>query len=169
MILTDVQRKILLAVVMQANASEADIARLLRVREYTVRAAIGMFLERRVFIQRSAFVNPYALGLHHDATRLSLPLESQKHYAKFREILAHAEESVSVIEHGGAFQLELRTYTRCAEHLQAFYESLAEKFPYPFRIHGSMKVLEQEYSGILDPACLLKHGPSWDMARSRKG
>jgi hypothetical protein len=38
-----------------------------------------MFLERRNSIQRSAFVNPFLLGLTHHGTLLSLPLESQKH------------------------------------------------------------------------------------------
>lgn len=151
MVLSDTQRKILFAVVMQATASESEIARLLGVREHIVRRTIRMFLDSGVFIQRSAFVNPFALGLTHQSTLLSLPLESQKHYTKLRETLANAEESVAVIEHGGPFQLELRTYTRDAYHLQKFFSDLAKKFPYPFHIHESLTILDHEYSGTPCP------------------
>ncbi len=159
MVLSDTQRKILLAVVMQATASESEIARLLGVREHIVRRSIRMFLDSGVFIQRSAFVNPYALGLTHQSTLLSLPLESQKHYTKFRDILATAEESVAVIEHGGPCQLELRTYTRDSYHLQALFESLTKKFSHPFHIHESITILEQEYSGIPVPSLTPKTQP----------
>lgn len=159
MVLSDTQRKILLAVVMQATASESEIARLLGVREHIVRRTIRMFLDSGVFIQRSAFVNPFALGLTHQSTLLSLPLESQKQYSKFREILATSEESVAVIEHGGPCQLELRTYTRDSYHLQTFFEGLTKRFPHPFHIHESLTILEQEYSGIPAPDLAPKTRP----------
>jgi len=149
--LSDVQRKILHAVVANASASEMEIARTLEIRHHIVRRTIDMFLEKQVFIQRSAFVNPYALGLNHEAMHISLPLTSQKHYTKFRNLLASCEEAVAVIEHGGACQVELRTYTRSPAHLQAFLDSLAKTFPHPFRIHSSLTILEQEYYGVPDP------------------
>lgn len=145
--------------IMRANVPESEIARLLGVRIHIVRRALGMFLERRVFLQRSAFVNPFALGLLPSATRLSLPLASQKHYEKFRDILAHSEETVAVVEHGGAYQIELRTYTRDMAHLHRFYESLAQRFPYPFHIHSCSTILEQEYSGVVDPNVTLPTCP----------
>lgn len=136
---------------MRASASDAEIARILGIRHHVVRRAIGIFLERGIFIQRSAFVDPFVLGLHHETTLISLPSESQRHYGKLRELLANSEESVAVIEHGGPSQLEVRTYTRGPAHLQAFFEDLAKKFPHPFRITGTLTILEQEYSGVWEP------------------
>ena len=148
MILSDTQRKILLAVVMQANASEAEMARLLGIREHIVRRTVRMFLERKIFIQRSAFVNPFVLGLTHHSTKLSLPLESQKYYLKFRDILASVDGSVAVIEHGGAHALELRTYSHGLSHLQSIFETIAKQFSHPFHIHESLTILEHEYPGL---------------------
>lgn len=148
MTLSDAQRKILLAVIMQASKSEAEIARDLGMRMHTVRRTIQMFLERKIFIQRSAFVNPFVLGLTHHSTLLSLPLGSQKHYLKFRHILANIEGAVAVIEHGGAHQLELRTYTNSLWHLQNIFDAIAKEFEYPFRIHESLTILEHEFPGL---------------------
>lgn len=144
---------------MQATASESEVSRFLGIREHIVRRTIRMFLDSGIFIQRSAFVNPHVLGLNHQSTLLSLPLESQKHYTKFREILATTEEAVAVIEHGGPHQLELRTYTRDSYHLQTLFESLAKKFPHPFNVHESLTILEQEYSGIPVPDLAQKTQP----------
>jgi DNA-binding Lrp family transcriptional regulator len=116
-----------------------------------------MFLDSRIFIQRSAFVNPFVLGLTHQTTLLSLPLESQKYYSKFRDILATAEESVAVFEHGGTPQIEVRTYTRGPAHLQEFFDSLAKKFAHPFHIHESLTILEHEYPGLSAPELASKN------------
>jgi DNA-binding Lrp family transcriptional regulator len=110
-----------------------------------------MFLDSGILIQRSAFVNPFMLGLTHQTTLLSLPLESQKYYSNFRDLLARSEESVAIIEHGGNRQIEVRTYTRGPSHLQHFFDSLATTFAHPFHIQESLTILEHEYPGISSP------------------
>jgi DNA-binding Lrp family transcriptional regulator len=90
---------------------------------------------------------------------LSLPLESQKHYAKFRDVLASVDGSVAVIEHGGAHQLELRTYSPSSWHLQNIFETIGQNFLHPFHIHESLMILEHEYSGLSPTAPIAKNRP----------
>jgi DNA-directed RNA polymerase specialized sigma24 family protein len=48
--LTSEQRAILGAVLLQANVSHADIARLLGIREHTVRRTVDLFFERKIVL-----------------------------------------------------------------------------------------------------------------------
>jgi DNA-binding Lrp family transcriptional regulator len=90
---------------------------------------------------------------------LSLPLESQKHYVRFRDILASVDGAVAVIEHGGAHALELRTFSHGLFHLQSIFETIAKQFSHPFHIHESLTILEHEYPGLVPLGPLAKDRP----------
>jgi DNA-binding Lrp family transcriptional regulator len=163
--LTDIQRRILLTTILQANTPESEIARALDIREHTVRRTMMSFFESGILLRRSVFINPHILGLTYNVATISLPLKSQKHQKSFLELLASAEESVAVYELGGETQCELRFLTRNADHRKRFLEHLAERFPHPFHIRSSLVIEEQEYSGISEPEIpkdaipLLRFGP----------
>lgn len=149
--LSDVQRRILLATIMQADTPETEIARLLDVREHTVRRTIMSCFESGILLRRSVFINPHVLGLTYNVATISLPLKSQKFQKSFLELLVSAEESVAVYELGGESQCDLRFLTRSGDHRKRFLEQIAERFPHPFHIRSSFVIEEQEYSGISEP------------------
>jgi len=163
--LSDVQRRILLTAILQADTPESEIARALDVREHTVRRTMMALFESGILLRRSVFINPHMLGLTYNVATISLPLKSQKHQKSFLEILTSAEESVAVYELGGETQFELRFLTRNGDHRKKFLEQLAERFPHPFHIRSSLVIEEQEYSGISEPEIpkdavpLLRFGP----------
>ncbi len=163
--LNEVQRRILLAAILQANAPESAIARLLDVREHVVRRTMMILFESGILLRRSIFINPFMLGLSYHVVTISLPSKAQKHQKSFMELLASADETVAVYELGGETQCELRFLSRGAEHCKRFFERIAERFPHPFHIRESFLIEEQEYSGIWEPDMpksglpLLRFGP----------
>lgn len=150
MVLSETQRRILQAVIMRANVPEAEIARMLKMQQHTVRRAIKFFLESGIFVRRCVFVDPHALNLSNYLIRLSLPLSARKHYDSFVKTLVDAEETVGLVEFGGDRHLELRVYTSDATHLQLFFEKLAVQVKHPFHVEDCFLILDQEYSGTFD-------------------
>lgn len=150
MILSETQKRILHAVIMRANVPEAEIARMLKLQQHTVRRAIKFFLESGIFVRRCVFVDPHALGLSNYLVRLSLPLSARKHYDSFVKTLVDAEETVGLVEFGGDRHLELRIYTCDPNHVQLFFENLARQVKHPFHIDECSLILDQEYSGTFE-------------------
>ena len=148
MILTDIQRKILSSVIMQADATESDIARILKIRESTVRTAIRMFLDKGILVRRSIFVDPIILGLSHYIIPLSLPLNAAKKKKQLIKALAEAEETAAVYELGGEFQIEARVYVRNVLHLEEYLERIASQFPEHLHIGSLLSIVHHEYSGV---------------------
>ncbi|MFM1848737.1 MAG: hypothetical protein RL417_2211 [Pseudomonadota bacterium] len=150
MVLSETQKKILQAVLMRANVPDAEIARMLKLKQHTVRRSIKFFLESGIFTRRCVFVDPHALGLSNYLVRLSLPVGARKHYDSFVRTLVDAEETVGLVEFGGDRHLELRIYAYNANHLQLFLEKLAMQVKHPFYIEECFLILDQEYSGIFE-------------------
>lgn len=163
--LSDIQRRILFSVVLHAEKSVPEIGRLLGIRDHIVRRTILMFFEKKIFLRRSAYINPHMLGLTLYVVHITLPLISAKSRRKLLEILTSIDEACSVAELGGEGQFEVRLLARNRDHLSEVFEGLALKLPFPFRIHRCLTVLESDYSGTMDrhdprdPASTLHFGP----------
>jgi DNA-binding Lrp family transcriptional regulator len=149
---SEVERRILYAVTLNASASVSTIAEMLGVRSHTVRRTISMLLANRVFLRRSVWVNTHVLGLSYYIIQLELPLRSFEAREEFLATVCGFEETAAVVELGGEAQFELRILARDSFHLAWFFEQLASKFRHTFRISKFLTTLEQEYSGPHDPA-----------------
>jgi DNA-binding Lrp family transcriptional regulator len=154
-----VQHKILLATVMRADASCGEIAHILGVREHIVRRTVGMFLDRRIFVRRSIFVDPFALGLIPHVIMFSLPVASLAARNQLIESLVAADEVMALTELGGDNHLELRTLTRGPLHQREFLDAIARTSKQGLHIRSCLAVLEHEYSGIIDPSVPPKYRP----------
>lgn len=160
--LTKTQRQILYAVTLNANASVAEVARMLGFRDHVVRRTIDFFLEAKVFLRRAAWLNPYLLGLEQHVLHVELPLQSLASRKLFLELASSSEEAIAVIELGSDAQFELRLLTRDSMHLSQFLENLSNRFPLPFRILRCLTTIETEYSGSCEPGLPLV---SWEPLR----
>ncbi len=158
--LTTSQKHILDAVVLQANKSALELSRELGLREHAVRRGISSLLDQGVFLRRSIWVDPHALGLNLHILQLELPLKSMIHRGAFLEQLVSLEESCAVAELGGEGLFEVRILSSGREHLDTIFQSLAESSPAPFRIRACMTVLEQDYSGTSEPGTKRASGHS---------
>jgi DNA-binding Lrp family transcriptional regulator len=158
--LTEIQRKILHAVILQANAPEADIARSLKIRAHTVRRTIQMFLESGIFVRRSVFIDPGALGLSQQVILLSLPLGTLREKKKLIDILVAADEVSAVYELTGEAQVEIRLCTRGPASLNAFLGKLAKEFSESLFVRSIHTITEYEYSGVGNTTSSGKHNPS---------
>jgi len=157
--LTSEQRAILGAVLLQANVAHADIARCLGIREHTVRRALDLFFERRIVLGRHVFVDPYALGLTYYVVLIGLPGSTDKARKKFIEILKNAEQVTTVTQVGGDSQIEVGLYATTQQHLRSFFDHLIGSFPGTIEIRNWYVMVEQEYSGLLEPPATLENKP----------
>lgn len=157
--LTSEQRAFLGAVLLQANVSHADIARLLGIREHTVRRTVDLFFERKIVLGRHVFIDPYALGLTYYAVLLGLPGSTDTARKKFIELLKSAEQVTTVTQIGGDDQVEVGLYVASLEHLRRFFDDLTGAFPGAIEVRSSLIIVEQEYSGLIEPPGKLAHKP----------
>lgn len=155
--LTATQKQILYAVVLQANKSVPEICREIGLREPAVRRGIAFLLDKGVFLRRSIWVNPHALGLNLFIVQVELPLKSIIHREAFLKCLVALEESCTVAELGGEGLFEVRVLATGRAHLDTLFQSLAETSPAPFRIRTCVTMLEQDYSGTSEQDS--KQGP----------
>jgi DNA-binding Lrp family transcriptional regulator len=158
--LTATQKQILDAVVLQANKSAPEIARELGLRVHVVRRGIASLLEQGVFLRRSIWVNPHALGLNLHIVQIELPLKSMIHREAFLRHLVALDETCVVAELGGEGLFEVRILATGRGHLDSLFQSLAQTAPTPFRIRSCLTVLEQDYSGTSEPGSKKRSGAS---------
>lgn len=151
--LSDAQRRILFATVLHADKSVAEISRWLGFRDHIVRRTLQMFFDTKIFLRRTVYVNPHVLGFTQYVVHISLPLKSAKNRQKFIEVVTSGDEAVAVAELGGEGQFEIRLLARSRDHLSEIFEKLADNFPFSFRIHRCLTVLEADYSGTMDRQC----------------
>jgi DNA-binding Lrp family transcriptional regulator len=149
--LTPTQKQILCAVVLQANRSVSAISREVGLREHVVRRTIESLLEQGVFLRRSIWVNPHALGLTLHIVRVELPLKFMNRREAFVKHLVSLDESCAVAELGGEGLFELRVLVTGRGHLDRLLQTLAQTSPAPFSIRACLTVLEQDYSGTIEP------------------
>jgi DNA-binding Lrp family transcriptional regulator len=162
--LSAAQKQILNAVVLQANKSVQEISREIGFREHAVRRGISSLLEQGVFLRRSIWVNPHALGLNLHIVQMELPLKSMIHREAFLQHLVALEESCAVAELGGEGLFEVRLLATGRHHLDNLFKSLAETSPVPFRIRTCLTVFEQDYSGTSELGRKKATGPSLHFA-----
>jgi DNA-binding Lrp family transcriptional regulator len=158
--LTANQKQILYAVLLQANKSVTEISGELGMREHAVRRGISWLLDHGVFLRRSIWVDPHVLGLNLHIVQVEIPLKSMIHRERFLETLVSLEESCAVAELGGEGLFEIRILVSGREHLDAIFQSLAQRVPTPFSIRTCLSVFEQDYSGTSDPGSAERIGSS---------
>jgi DNA-binding Lrp family transcriptional regulator len=158
--LTATQKQILYAVLLQADRSVTEIACELGIREHAVRLGVSWLIDHGVFLRRSIWVDPHALGLNLHVVQVELPLKSMIHREAFLEQLVSLEESCAVAELGGHGLFEVRILATGREHLDAIFQSLAQTAPIPFSIRTCLTVLEQDYSGTAEPGGAKRSGTS---------
>ena len=149
--LTEIQRKILYAVTLNAGTSVAELARMLKLRDYVVRRALDAFFDAKIFLRRSSWINTHLIGLDYHVVHIELPLASMGARKDFLELVASTEEAAAVIELSSEAQFELRLLTRDSVHLSQFFESLVDRFKHPLRVVKCRTTLEMEYSGPSEP------------------
>jgi len=169
--LNDVQKRILHAVLLRANSSVQEISRLVGVKEATVRRSVSQFLDHGIFLRRSIFVDPHALGLNVHVAQLSVPSASKEARDEFVALLCRQDEVGAVAEMGMGGEYEIRVLTQGVEHLWTFFDSLTEKSKSRFVIRSCLPVMESEYFGKVPGAPLASALPGtgfkWRQAGAR--
>lgn len=145
------QKRVLSAVLLQAGRSHSEIARLLGIREHTVRRTVALLEGKKVFLGRRIFVNPYAFGMTQYIVFLLLPARAQQYRAAFRKALCDSEQAGAVVELGGEFEFGVQVYARDIRHLQKFFDEISRAFPHRYVIQECLPAIETEYSGLADP------------------
>jgi DNA-binding Lrp family transcriptional regulator len=145
--LSTTQELVLHASAFRADASIREIAQLLNLREHIVRRSIQSLIDKKVYLRRSVFIDPYKIGLSIFIMQISffgISAQQRSHYIK---ALCSRKGTISLAELGGEGQFELRILCKGAAALADYFEKLVEELKIRCKVVSCYQVTETEYSG----------------------
>jgi len=162
--LSQQDRRVLQAVLLQAEVPVEKLARAVGARVHTFRRTVARLQECGVLLGKRAFINPQALGLCEYHIYLKQCDVAEAPRRKLIQELTSLDGVGLLAELSGDFQYEVRLLSRSVSTLMDRADALSAH--HHLRIESLCQVYEQEYSGPLyDPSspstmCALYSGPS---------
>lgn len=126
-IISDLDRKIIERVYLDADATVPEIARDVGAKPHVVNYAMKRLLEEKV-LRRAAMIDVYPLGYAHYGIFLSLVTASSKRYQELLRYLMQSDRVSFVVELGGDFHLGATVCVRSLKDLSDFLNLLSSKF-----------------------------------------
>ncbi len=125
--LRPVEKKILALIESDAQITDLDLAKKLKLQVHNVRYALKN-MESSGLIQKAVLVNVKGLGLAMHNIFFSLAAEQQKKRQQILNAIQNAQEITWLGEFGGDFQYGLGLAVSSFEDVRSFLEKLSEKF-----------------------------------------
>ncbi len=127
--LNEQDRKILATLEFRAHEPLANIARLCKLRESTVRATLQRFISEKLIITRRLYINPYLLGWTNYAIFISFGQEGTKEEVRFKAYLSKQSNVTWIADLGGEYQMSISVAARHISEVADFISKLTENFP----------------------------------------